>query len=80
MATVTLQMTDKDLVGFLRSLFDLGAEARVQIMVHLKRRPKQTDRPMELVWEVEMLPDNGGIYQILLEGRQSEKDIHHNQS
>jgi len=80
MATVTFQMNDKDLAGLLKSLFDLGAEARVQVMVHLRRRPKQTDRPMELVWEVETLPDNGGIYRILLEGGQSEKDIHPNQN
>ena len=80
MATVTFQMTDKDLAGLLKSLFDLGAEARVQVMVHLRRRPKQTDQPMELVWEVEMLPDNGGIYRALLEGGQSEQDIDHNQS
>ena len=74
MATVTFRMNDKDLAGLLRSLFDLGVEARIQVMVHLRRRPKQTDRPMELVWEVEMLPDNGGIYRSLLEGEQSEKD------
>ena len=80
MATVTFQMTDKDLAGLLKSLFDLGGEARMQVIVHLRRRPKQTDRPMELVWEVEMLPDNGGIYRILLEGGQDEKDIHDNQS
>jgi len=80
MATVTFQMTDKDLAGLLRSLFDLGAEAKVQVMIHLRRRPKQTDRPMNLVWEVEMLPDNGGIYRSLLEGEQSEKDIHNNHS
>ena len=80
MATVTFQMNDKDLAGLLKSLFDLGAEARIQVIVHLRRRPKQTDRPMELVWEVEMLPDNGGIYRILLEGGQSEEDIHNNQN
>ena len=72
MATVMFQMTDKDLAGLLRSLFDLGAEAKVQIMVHLRRRPKQTDRPIDLVWDVEMMPDNGGIYRLLLEGHKHE--------
>lgn len=79
MAIVTLQMTDKDLAGFLRSLFDLGAEARVQIMIHLKRRPKQADLPMELVWEVEVLPSNGDIYRNLLEEGDSNEDLHGNQ-
>ena len=80
MATVTFQVTDKDLAGLLKSLFDLGTEAKVQVMVHFKRRPKQTDRPMELTWEVEMLPDNGGIYRMLLEGGQNEKDIPHSEN
>ena len=78
MATVTFQMTDKDLGGLLRSLFGLGAEARVQVMVHLRRRPKQTDRPMDLVWDVEMMPDNGGVYRLLLEGGKDES-THENQ-
>jgi hypothetical protein len=32
-----------------------------------------------LRWEVESLPNNGGIYRILLEGGQSEKGVHDNQ-
>ena len=32
-----------------------------------------------LQWEVEALPDNGGIYRILLEGGQHEEGIHYNQ-
>ena len=68
MATVMFQMTDKDLAELLRSVFDLGAEAKVQVMVHLRRRPKQPDRPMGLVWDVEMMPDNGGVYRLLLDG------------
>ena len=72
-------MTDKDITGLLRSLFDLGAEAKVQVMVHLRRRPKQTDRPMDLVWDVEIMPDNGGIYRLLLE-RDKGEDTHENQN
>ena len=79
MATVTFQMTDKDITGLLRSLFDLGAEAKVQVMVHLRRRPKQTDRPMDLVWDVEIMPDNGVIYRLLLE-RDKGEDTHENQN
>jgi hypothetical protein len=80
MATITFQVTDKDLAGLLRSLFDPSAEAKVQVMVHFRRRPKRADQTMNLIWEVEMLPDNGGIYRTLLEGDRGQKDIHNNQS
>ena len=30
-------------------------------------------------WEVEFLPDNGGIYRMLLKGGRSEEGIHHNE-
>ena len=30
-------------------------------------------------WEVESLPNNGGIYRMLLEGGQDEKGVHNNQ-
>ena len=74
-------MADKDVARLLRHLLDSGASpGLLMIAVRLRRRPRQEDGRMDLIWEVEMLPDNGEIYQILLEGRQSEKDIHHNQS
>jgi hypothetical protein len=69
---------DKDLARLLGSLFGLGTEARVEVMVHLRRRPKQTDRPMDLVWDVEMMPDNGSVYRLLLEGSKDEGS-HENQ-
>ena len=72
MATITFQMADKDVARLLRYLFDSGAEPAVRITVRLRRRPKQVDRPMDLIWEVEMMPDNGGIYRTLLEGGKSE--------
>lgn len=78
MATVTFQIMDKDLARLLGSLFGLGTEARVEVMVHLRRRPKQTDRPMDLVWDVEMMPDNGSVYRLLLEGSKDEGS-HENQ-
>lgn len=81
MATITFQMTDKDVARLLRHLLDSGTESGLlTIGVRLRRRSKQEGPRMDLIWEVEMLPDNGGIYRTLLEGGQSEKDIDHNQS
>ena len=34
---------------------------------------------LSVVWEFESLPNNGGIYQILLQGDQNEKSVHDNQ-
>jgi hypothetical protein len=79
MATLTFQITNKDLAGLLKSLFDLGSEPKVQVMVHLRRRPRQTDLPINLVWEVEIMSDNGGVYGLLL-GGDKEEDTRQNRS
>ena len=79
MATVTFQMADKDVARLLRYLFDSGAEPGVRIAIHFTRRPRQGDGPMNLAWEVEMLPNNSGIYKILLKGGQDEEGIHDDQ-
>lgn len=80
MATITFQMTDKDVARLLRHLLDSGAEPSLMITVRLRRRPKQEDGRMDLIWEVEMLPDNGGIYRTLLEGGYGDEGIHDNQA
>lgn len=79
MATITFQMIDKDVARLLRHLLDSGAEPGLMITVRLRRRPKQEDGRMDLIWEVEMLPDNGGIYRTLLEGGYDDEGIHNNQ-
>ena len=43
----------------------------------LLRARGQGEQPIR--WESENLPNNGGIYRILLEGGQSEKGVHNNQ-
>lgn len=80
MATITFQMADKDVARLLKHLLGSGAEpGLVLITVRLRRRVRQEDGGMDLIWEVETLPDNGGIYPMLLEGGQDEKGIHNNQ-
>ena len=80
MATITFQMADKDMARLLRHLLDSGAEpGLLMIAVRLRRQSKQEDGRMDLIWEVEMLPDNGGIYRMLLEGGYGDEGIHDNQ-
>jgi hypothetical protein len=79
MATITFQMADKDVARLVRHLLDSGPEAGLlMISVRLRRRRTQEDGRMDLIWEVEMLPDNGGIYRMLLQGGKNE-DVHNNQ-
>jgi len=69
MATITFEMADKDVARLLKHLLDSGAEpSLLAVTVHLRRRPKQEDGRMDLIWEVQILPDDGGIYRMLLEG------------
>ena len=80
MATVTFQMADKDMARLIRHLLDSGAKpSLLMIAVRLRRQSKQEHERMDLVWEVEMLPDNGGIYRMLLEGGYGDEGIHDNQ-
>ena len=80
MATITFQMADKDVARLLKHLLDSGAEpVQLMINIRLRRRPKQEDGWMNLIWEVEMLPNSGGIYRTLLEGGYGDEGIHDNQ-
>ena len=66
-------MADKDMARLLRHLLDSGAKpGLLMIAVRLRRRPKQEDGRMDLIWEVEMLSDNGGIYKFLTK---EDKDV-----
>jgi len=55
------------------------ADGEMRIKVRLVQRAIHERQPLNLLWEVEMLPNNGGIYRILLEGGQDEKGVHDNQ-
>lgn len=81
MTKITFQMAGKDVARLLRYLLDSGAEpGLLMISVRLRRGPQQQDGRMDLIWEVEMLPDNGGIYRTLLEGGSGHEGIHDSQS
>ena len=69
MATITFEMADKDVARLLKHLLDSDTEpSLLAVTVHLRRRGKQEDGRMDLIWEVQILPDDGGIYRMLLEG------------
>ena len=78
---ITFQMADKDVARLLRHLLDSSASpGLLMITVRLKRGPRREDGRMDLIWEVQMLPDDGGIYRMLLEGGYGNGGIHNNQS
>jgi len=80
MATITFQMADKDVVRLLSYLLHSGAgSGMLMVDVRFRRQPKQEDGRMDLIWEVDLLPDNGGIYRKLLHGGQGEKGVYDNQ-
>jgi len=53
--------------GLLDYLTGSIAEPEVMVRVRLVHR-RAEPQPPRIVWEVEVLPDNGGIYRKLLEG------------
>jgi len=50
-----------------------------ELLRALALRLKERMAKPEIRWEVESLPNNGGVYRILLQGGQDEKGVHHNQ-
>ena len=53
--------------GFLYHLADTKTEPEIIVKVRLARQRGEAQSP-DIVWQVEFLPNNGGIYGRLLEG------------
>jgi hypothetical protein len=49
-----------------------------EILLAMVRRLKQENQGPDLHWEIESLPNDGGIYRILLEGGRDEDGVHNN--
>ena len=76
---VTFEIPTKVAKRLLGYIAEGSTEPEVIVKVRLVRRRGELQAPY-ILWEVELLPHNGGIYQILLEGGRNEKGIHDNQS
>lgn len=72
MATITFEMAKNDVARFLSYFAECSGEPTIRVRVRLARRARDEHQTINLVWELEMLQDNGGIYRILLEGGQDE--------
>ncbi len=76
MATITFEIANKDIARLLTCLSESDTESTISVRIRMARRRKGEYGPIELVWQVKFLPDNGGIYRILMEGGQDEKGIY----
>jgi hypothetical protein len=79
MVRAIIEMPSHVAAALLRCFSESTGEQVILIRVRLVRRKVGEDEPLALVWEVEMLPNNGGIYKILLKGGRDEKGVHNNQ-
>ena len=80
MATITFEMADKDVETLLRRLAESSGEPIIWVRVRLAHRARGEHQPISLIWEVEMIPNNGGVYRMLLEGGQHEQEGSYNHS
>jgi len=72
MATIIFEMANKDVARLLRYVAESMGEPTIRVRVRLARRALEGHHPINWIWEVEMLQDNGGIYRSLLKGGQDE--------
>ena len=75
---ITLDVPTRVAQELLGYITDSSPESELVVTVRLVQR-RGRPQPPHIVWEVELLPSNGGIYRMLLERGANEKGIHYYQ-